>query len=59
MKKLKIEKLEIFGHFLKQKKKKGKEEIREKKGTNDRLIKDKIIRDIRTFFEQEDDDDYF
>ena len=26
---------------------------------NDRLIKDSIVRDIRTLFEQEDDADYF
>ena len=35
----------IFGHFLKQKK-------------NERIIKDRIIRDIRTLLEQEEED-YF
>ena len=40
----------IFGHFLKQKK---KNKI-EKKKQNERLSKDRIIRDIRTLFEQEE-----
>ena len=41
-----------------QKKKKTKKLEREKKKINDDLIKEKIIRDIRTLFEQEDDDYY-
>ena len=44
--------METFGHFLKQKKKK-KEQIREKKEVINRLIKDRIIRYIRTLCEQE------
>ena len=40
---------------MKQKKKIGKKEIREKKEINDRLIEDRIIRDIRTLLEQEED----
>ena len=36
----------IFGHFLKQKKKKKKH--------NERIIKDTIIKDIRTLFEEEE-----
>ena len=42
-----------MGHFTKQKKKKRKKEI------NDRLIEDRIIRDIRTFFQQEEEKDYY
>ena len=45
----------IFGHFLKQKKKKKIE----KKNQNERIIKDRIIRDIRTRFEQEEEEDYY
>ena len=37
-------------------KKEGKKLVRK---NNDRLIKDSIVRDIRTLFEQEDDADYF
>ena len=45
---------------MKQKKKKRKKEsnprkIREKKEINNRLIKDRIIRDIRTLFEQQEE----
>ena len=58
-KKSKIEWLETFAHFLKQKKKKKrKKEIGGKKETNERLIKDRITRDIRTLFEQEEQDYY-
>ena len=39
----------ITGHFLKQKKKKKIE-----KKTDKRIIKDRITRDIRTLFEQEE-----
>ena len=39
----------VFGHFLKQKKKKKIE----KKKHNEIMIKDRIIRDIWTLFEQE------
>ena len=42
----------------KKKKKKRKKEIREKKEINNRLIKDRIIRDIRTPFEQQEKDYY-
>ena len=42
---------------MKQKKKETKE-IREKKETNDRLIKDITIRDIKTLFEQQQQDYY-
>ena len=45
----------IFGNFLKQKKKK---KIEKKKKQNERITKDIIIRDIRTFFEQEEEDYY-
>ena len=44
----------IFGHFLKQKKKK---EI-EKKNQNERIINHRIIRDIRTLVKQEEEDYY-
>ena len=40
----------IFGHFLKQKK---------KKKHNERIIKDRIVRDIRTRFEQEKEEGYY
>ena len=46
----------IFGHFLKQKKKK---KIEKKKEHNKRIIKDRIIRDIRTLFEQEEEQDHY
>ena len=39
------------------KKKKGKKEIRKK--LNDRLIKDRIVRDIRTLYEQKEEKDYY
>ena len=38
--------------------KKRKKEVTEKKGINDRLFKDRIIRDIQTLFEQEEKDYY-
>ena len=41
----------IFGHFLKQKKKKKKH--------NERIIKDTIIKDIRTLFEEEEEEGYY
>ena len=41
-----------FGHFLKPKKKNKTE----KKDQNEKTIKDKIIRDIRTLFEQQQED---
>ena len=44
----------IFGHFLKQKKKK-KIEIKKR---NERIIKDRIIKDIRTHFKQQEEDYY-
>ena len=43
------DKIMIFGIFLKQKKKKQ----------NETIIKDRIIRDIRTLFEQENEEDYY
>ena len=43
----------MFGHFLKQKKKK-----RLKKKYNERIIKDTIIRDMRTLVEQQEEDYY-
>ena len=43
---------------MKQKRKKRKKKIGEKKETNERLIKDRIIRDIRTLFEQDEQDYY-
>ena len=43
-----------FGHFLKPKKKNKTE----KKDQNEKTIKDKIIRDIRTLFEQQQEDYY-
>ena len=45
----------IFGHFLKQKKKKKIE----KKKQNERIIKDRIIRDIRALFEQQQEKDHY
>ena len=44
----------MFGHFLKQKRKKRKKlgDKKKKKKINNRLIKDRIIRDIRTSFEK-------
>ena len=54
--KLKIEDVEIVGHFLQEKKKKRKKGIREKAKHNERLIKDRIIRDIRALFEQKEED---
>ena len=39
----------IFGHFLKQKKKKNQ---------NKKIVKDRLIRDIRTLFEQEEEDHF-
>ena len=39
-------------------KKKGKERNQRKKEVNERLIKDRIIRDIRTLFEQHKEDYY-
>ena len=39
-------------------KKKGKERNQRKKELNERLIKDRIIRDIRTLFEQHKEDYY-
>ena len=44
----------IFGHFFEQKKKKKIE----KKKQNERIIKDRINRDIRTPFEQQEEDYY-
>ena len=41
----------IFGHFLKPKKKKSRQK---RKSSNENIINDKIIRDIRTLFEQEE-----
>ena len=40
---------------MKQKKKKERKKLEEKKETNIRLTKDRIIRDIRTLFEKEED----
>ena len=45
----------IFGHFLKQK----KEMNIEKKKQNEIIIKDRIIRDIRSLFEQKQEEDYY
>ena len=46
----------IAGYFLKQKKKKKNERNkRKKKEHNERLIKDGVVRDIRTRFEREED----
>ena len=36
--------------------KKERKKLVQKKETNERLIKDRIIRDIRTIFEQQEDD---
>ena len=40
--------------FWNRRRKKRKKEIREKKDINNRLIKDRILRNIRTFFEQKE-----
>ena len=45
----------VFGHFLKQKKKKKIE----KKKHNEIMIKDRIIRDIWAPFEQEREEEYY
>ena len=47
----------IIGDIWTRRRKRRKKEIREikKKEHNERLIKGRIIRDIRTFFEQEED----
>ena len=45
----------VFGHFLKQEKKKKIE----KEKQNERIIKDRIIRDIRTLFKQEQQEKYY
>ena len=45
----------IFGNFLKENKKKDWDR---KKRHNERIIKDKIIRGMRTRFEQEKEEDY-
>ena len=44
----------IFGHFLKQEEKEDKKQ----KKQNERIIKDRIIRNIRTLFEQQKEDYY-
>ena len=44
----------IFGHSLKPKKKKKIE----KKKQNEKIIKDKVVKDIRTLFEQQEEDYY-
>ena len=51
----------MFGNFLKQKKKKKKERYQKKKRKNKRkrIIKNKIIRDIGTFFEQQEEKYYY
>ena len=46
------DRIEIFEYFLKQKKKKKR---KKKPEHNERLIKDKIIRDIRSLCEQEEE----
>ena len=43
---------------MKQKKKKKKEENEKKKETNNRITKDRIIRDTRKLFKQEEEKDY-
>ena len=49
----------MLGHFIRQKKKKRKKENGEKKETNDRLIKDRISRDVRRLFEQQEEKDCY
>ena len=44
-----------MGTSQNKRRKKRKKKIREKKEINNRLIKDRIIRDIRIVFEQEED----
>ena len=39
--------------------KKRKKKIKEKKEINDRLLKDKTIRDIGTLFEKQEEKDYY
>ena len=46
----------IFEHFLKQKRKKR---IEKKKKHNERIIKDRIIRDTRKLFKQKQEKDYY
>ena len=42
--------------FQNRRKKEERKESQKKKKQNERIIKDKIVRDIRTLFEQEEDD---
>ena len=56
-KKLKTKKSEIFGPSMKQRKK-IKKENREKMELSNRLIKDRIIKDIRILFKQKEEDHY-
>ena len=44
---------------MKQKKRKKKERSYRKKELNERLIKDRVITDIRTLVEQEKEEDYY
>ena len=50
----------IWTLFKTEEEQKRKKDVREKKKQiNDRLIKDRIISDIRTLFEQEEEKDYY
>ena len=44
--------------FWKVRRKKKERNLLKKKETNKRLVKDRIIRDIKTLFEQQEDDYY-
>ena len=44
--------------FCKVRRKKKERNLLKKKETNKRLVKDRIIRDIKTLFEQQEDDYY-
>ena len=44
--------------FWNRRRRRKKKETRKKKELNERLIKDRIIRDIRTHFEQQEEDYY-
>ena len=52
--KLKIEQLKAFGHSLQQKKWKKKKKLEKKKRKYGRLIKDRIIIDVKTLLHQEE-----
>ena len=51
-------KKKTFKKILKTEEKKEKKKLEREKEINNRLIKERIIRHIRTFFEEEEEEDY-